>query len=225
MTRCNSCNVEILTPGDKCPLCHKPLEVEEQNDTRSASFPERGFVQVKALYQLDRYFLSVAFFLSFVFLIWEGIATKWNIKIAWIPMAVFLDIFYWLRVRHYIQKYFSSQILTHTLTLCLVALSTYYVLRDPRIIYEYMFPSIILTTYIGMGIYILMNLKFPKKYILSALVLGIFALVPLFLSLIYGADSYVFSFITAIMGGLTILLVLLLALTRLAWEIKKLFHI
>lgn len=225
MIKCSNCNVEILSPGDKCPLCHNPIIVDPSEETRHEDFPKRGFVRATYMYRLDKYFLPIAFILDIIFLLSEGYYTNWDIKIAWIPMAVFLDIFYWLRLRHYIQKYLSTQILTHTAVHCLIALSTYYVLNDPRIIYMYMFPIILILAFIAMAIYVLLNTRYPKKYILPVFILSIMAIVPLFLSIFYGANFYVLSSLTAIMGALTIAAVLIFGLGRLAYEIKKLFHI
>jgi hypothetical protein len=225
MIKCNICNVEILSPGKTCPLCHAPLDIPENEDGRNKCFPDRGFVRATYMYRLDKYFLPIAFILDLIFILWEGFSTNWNIKIAWIPMAVFLDIFYWLRIRHYIHKYFSTQILTHMVGLCLIAFSTHYLLNDPRIIYEYMFPSIIILAYIGMAIYVLINTRSPKKYIVAVLILGIVAIVPLFLSFMYGANFYVLSALTATMGALTVAAVLIFGLARVVWEIKKIFHI
>lgn len=88
-----------------------------------------------------------------------------------------------------------------------------------------MFPSIIILAYIGMAIYVLINTRSPKKYIVAVLILGIVAIVPLFLSFMYGANFYVLSALTATMGALTVAAVLIFGLARVVWEIKKIFHI
>lgn len=225
MVKCSNCNVEILSPGNKCPLCHSSIESEAIDKNRRDDFPSRGFVRATYMFRFDKYFLAIAFFLDLAFLIAEGIYTNWNIKIAWIPMAVFLDIFYWLRLRHYIQKYFSTQILTHTAVHCLIAISMFYVLNDPRIIYMYMFPIILILAFIAMAIYVLANTRAPKKYIVPVFILSLLALVPLLLSIFYGANFYVLTSLVAIMGALTIAAVLIFGLGRLVYEIKKLFHI
>lgn len=223
MAKCNICNVEILSESDLCPLCHAPLE--NKTGTEKDFFPKRGFVKSFLYYKIDRYFAGISFVAAFISILTEGFLSQWNIKYSYIVFAVLIDLFYWLRIRFYAQKFFSSQILSQTVLLSIIAASTYFALPDPKIIFEYILPCINIISFIAMLVYVFTYVKSPKKYILPLFALAIISIIPFGLHWIYKGSFIVLSALSACLGSLTIALILILGISRLLFELKKNFHI
>lgn len=223
MAKCNNCNVEIISEGEKCPLCHNP--VSDITGEEKPLFPKRGFVPSDFFFKLDRYFVLVAILCGIISLLLEWFLTNSQIRYSYIVFAILLDIFFWLRIKFYIQKYTSAQILTQTILLSIIAASTYFALNNKGIIFEYILPIIYLLAFIAMDIYVFINIKKPKKYLVSLLMLSLLSLLPIVLYYIYGGTFIILAAIVASFGALTIVLILIFGLKRLVWEFKKILHI
>lgn len=223
MAKCNNCNVEIISEGENCPLCHNP--VSDITGEEKPLFPKRGFVPSDFFFKLDRYFVLVAILCGIISLLLEWFLANSQIRYSYIVFAILLDIFFWLRIKFYIQKYTSAQILTQTILLSIIAASTYFALNNKNIIFEYILPIIYLLAFIAMDIYVFINIKKPKKYLVSLLMLSLLSLLPIVLYHIYNGTFIILAAIVASFGALTIVLILIFDLKRLVWEFRKILHI
>jgi hypothetical protein len=76
-----------------------------------------------------------------------------------------------------------------------------------------------------MYIYVFLNIQKPRKYIVSLLMLSLLSILPIVLYYIYDGTFIILTAITASLGALNILFILIFGLKRLIWEFRKILHI
>ncbi len=227
MIYCPYCKVKISTKTNVCPLCHTDLiaagvSVDEIKRTETA-FPKRAKLPPLSTNLFDKIYLLVAINVAIVAIFVEAMSTK-HVRIAWIISALLLYFYLFLRVTLRSDDYFPQKVTGQAILLSVVVFSTRAVLPEPRIIFEYILPTIYLVSMIIIGIYMFINYKKPNKFLLNLISIALLSVLPYIIVKIAHTKAELFALITASIGGVICVTSVIIYAKPLIAELKRKFH-
>lgn len=227
MLRCPYCKVDISTKTDVCPLCHTNLVTAGVPKTEikrmEHSFPRRSKLPPFSSNLFDIVYIVVALNVIIASIFVELLITQ-HVKVTWIIAALALYFYVFLRVTLRRDEYFPQKVAGQALLLTVVVYSTRAVLPEPRIIIEYILPAIYLASVLMIGIFLLINYKKPNRYLLNLISIALLSVMPYVLVMIANTESPLFSFITAIIGGLIFVTAMIFYAKPILSELRRQLH-
>lgn len=227
MLRCPYCKVNISTKTTVCPLCHTDLIAAGTSPAQikkmEPAFPKRAKLQPLRTSLFDIIYIIVA-----LNVIAASIATELivigHVKIAWIISALLLYFYVFLKVTIKKNEYFPQKVTGQALLLTVVFFTTRTVLPEPRVIVEYILPTIYLVSTLMIGIFLLINYKKPNKFILNLISIALLSVMPYVITAIADTESRIFALITAIAGASIFVSTVIFYSKPLLSELKRNLH-
>lgn len=227
MLRCPYCKVNISTKTTVCPLCHTDLIAAGTSPTQikkmESAFPKRARLQPLRTSLFDIIYLIVSLNIVIASISAELIIVE-HIKIAWIIAALLLYFYVFLRFTLKKDEYFPQKVAGQAILLTIVFFTTRTVLPEPRVIIEYILPTIYLVSTLMIGIFILINYKKPNKFILNLMSIALLSVAPYVVATIAHTESRVFALVTAVVGASIFITTAIFYSKPLLSELKRNFH-
>ncbi len=224
---CDNCKVDIICKTDVCPLCHKRLDINDEEKqkirTMERAFPKRALQRALVETPLNKIYLILSLNIALISIVANVILTP---KLYWSAIVVSLLFYIYFFVRYTILDYgqFHRKLFGQTLALIAIFILVQQVFKSYLWIYEYALPAIVFVSITIIGIYSLVNIKVARKYIFSLFALAVIGLAPLFIVLFLGDGITWPSVIVALTSG-SIILTLIIQARKVLWaEIKRIFH-
>jgi len=227
MQYCPNCKVSISTQTDKCPLCHTPLPKTDDKDLKQ-TYPAYELIRNKRHRWAKGISIgaSVVIALSILFnlLFWNGhlwcvpvtatILYVWLVGLLTFKRSVFLGL-----------KLLAHAIFLPALLLVFNAFTdNVEIVADITWGISYAMPAIFLLFIFMVDILMIYKKHTVQEYLLAQLSLCVIGFVPLILVLVGLAEPIYMSVAVAIVAGVTVLGLILLARKLIAKEFARKFY-
>lgn len=223
--RCEKCNVEVACKTKVCPLCHEPLNVDEEQIKKvEREYPLRPCNRPYASSNFNKVYLILAINIFLISIVANIIITP---NVYWSLIVVGLLFYFYFFIRYTILRYshFNSKVLGQAAFLYAICILIQQVFDADLWIYEFALPSIILVSTIAIGIYLLANIATARNYIFSLFILAVLGILSLFIVLFSDA-FYIWPSIVVAITSLSIMLTTIIAGRKvLIAEFKRKFHL
>ena len=218
--RCNNCNVEIACKTNICPLCHKKLS---SNTNEEIPFPKANVKKLRLpLYK--KIYIIIALIATIACAIVNSV---FNPKFLWsltVPIG-FIYLYYLISVTILTQHGFHKRILGQAVMLSVIFILIRLIVGGNHWMFIVWLPAVYVVSDILMCIFIAKKGKESPKYIMTLLLLCIFGILPIVCAFIFNLK------VKAVAIAVSSFNVLLFILTCIIWhktllhEMKKVFHI
>ncbi len=217
---CKKCNVHIDCLTDRCPLCHEPVEADNNI--------ERAFPIPKVDKRLHTKF-SLAYTVIAAVIVIACIAVNiiTNPDFMWSVMVLIslTYIYYLVRFTFISQGHFTARVFGQTVALTLLLFSVRWIFDGNNWIFITWLPIVYFVSEILLSAYMLINKKRARKYIISLLALTILGIIPICVAYILDI-SVKWPSITVTAFSIAIMLVSLFVGRKIiAGEFKRYFHL
>ncbi len=221
---CDKCKVNITYTTDTCPLCRG--RISDTLELSSPNYPRRDSkFRFPLKYSFSRLYLTIAIFLYALMLILDLFISP---NYGWSHIAGICLLYAYVLIRHTIiaNEGSAGKILLQGIMVGFIVLVVQYFFHDRgNWGFNYVLPVILMGNCVGLWLASIIRKVRYGSYSFFLLIAGLLALLPL-LWYDLGISNIVWLAITcAVVGGLTIILVLSIFGKRVWNELKKIIHI
>lgn len=220
MSRCNRCHVDIMDETLVCPLCHGVLE---SNNAGENQYPDAG-VRTKRL----KFCTNLFFFLVLLISALCGYVNYiWYRGIWWSLIAGFGMLYAFLIFRFAVigNSGYRAKMTVMTFLAVVYIIMIDFVLGYRGWSVNYVLPSAIILTDIGIGILMIVNARNWQSYLMFQLSVIVCSVIPLFLAWFHIVTKPQLSILAFAISVFLFLGSLILGDKRARTELKRRFHV
>jgi len=225
---CKHCNVDIKCKTHQCPLCHNPLDTDEQNlleyKKSIRAFPKRKRKRPPNSAKFDLMYFFIALGLSLVSFIVNLIVSP---RLLW-SLVVIASLFYlYFLVRNTIlsPKKICGKIIGQALVLTLLIIAIEIMLQGRFNLYAYVLPAVYLVSQAIVGIFIAASRKNNIRYLVPLMTMGVLGIIPFIIAINEGIEVLWPSLSVGAISVAIILITVILEYKAIGQELKRIFHI
>ncbi len=217
---CKRCKVSVNCQTDHCPLCHEPIEVDKVID--------RAFPVPKVDKRLRTKFSFIYTVLAAVVVIACIIANIFtNPYFMWSVMVLvsLTYIYYLVRFTFISQGHFTARVFGQTVAVTLLLFSVRWIYGGNDWIFITWLPIVYFVSEVLLAVYMLINKKRARKYIISLLALSILGIIPVGVAYILNVSVKWPSIAVTAISIATIITSLIIGRKIIIGELKRYFHL
>ncbi len=225
---CKHCNVDIKCKTLQCPLCHNPLDKDEQTileyKKSVRAFPIRKRKRPSNSSKFDLLYFFIALGLSLVSLIVNLIISP---RLLWSLVVITSLIYLYFLVRNTIlsPKRICGKVIGQALVLTLLIIAIEIMLQGRFNLYAYALPAVYLISQAIVGIFIAVNRKKNTRYLVPLMTMGILGIIPFIIAVSEGIKVLWPSLSVGAISAAIILITIILEYKAIGQELKRIFHI
>lgn len=225
---CPHCQTKIACKTKVCPLCQKEIMSNEANceiyPSTERAFPIRKINRAPQEVAFFKIYLAISIVIVTTSIILNIILTP-TIDWAFFVFACVLYIFFLVKGTILDTKYFSEKVITQAIVLNLVVMGLQFVLNTNLWAFEFVLPFIDMVSMIMIGIYIIIQVKKDKPFLVNIIEIGILGIVPWIVVVCNDVTVVWPSIVTASLSISSIITAIICAPKKLWRNLKKIFNI
>lgn len=217
---CKRCKVSVNCLTDHCPLCHERIEISRES--------ERAFPPPKVDKRLHTRFSFIYTVIAAVIVILCIIANIFtNPEFMWSVMVLVClsYIYYLVRFTFISQGHFVARVFGQAVALTLLLFSVRWIFGGNQWIFITWLPIVYFVSEVLLSVYMLINKKRARKYIISLLTLSILGIIPVGVAYILDVAVKWPSITVTAVSVATITVSLIMGRKIIAGELKRYFHL
>lgn len=217
---CKKCNVNVNCLTDHCPLCHEPIEADKELD-RAFPIPKvdkRLHTKFSLIYTILASLVVIACIIANIFT---------NPEFMWSVMVLIClsYIYYLVRFTFISQGHFTARVFGQAVALTILLFSVRRIFGGNDWIFITWLPIVYFVSEVLLSIYMLINKKRARKYIISLLALSILGIIPVAVAYVLDVSVKWPSIAVTAVSVATIIVSLIMGRKIIVGELKRYFHL